>query len=522
MTNAVSAVRALLIYSVCIPLAIFLGYVLASPAPFQDPSTYFGVGAVLGLLLLPVALKFHHPGLILAWNTTTVIFFLPGRPNIWMTLAIVGFVITGLQYILSRRSVQPTVSLVSWPVIFFGIVVFVTMLMTGGIGFKALGAELGGGRRYAGIFAGILGYYAISMHRIPLAKANFFFGLFFLSGVTLAIGSLAQYLPSGLNFIFLLFPVDSWVLYSGEMEGQSLSTARLSSFGLAAVFAMCYMLGRYGIRGMFMSGRPWRFVIFLLIWATSLIGGYRSLMLLTAALFVIQFYLEGLHKTHLLAVFLIAGMALAAASVQFAPHLPYSFQRALSIFNLPVSPQVELDTRNSNEWRLRMWAKVTPQIPQYLLLGKGFGINVRENTMTQEMVFSRREIDSSAAAQVAQDYHNGPLSVLIPLGIFGVFGVLWFWYAGFRLLVANYRYGVPQLQSINTLLLALFVTKVLSFLLIFGSLYQDFAQFAGLLALSTALNGGMAAKAAQPVTHGAFRPRGTPTLVPQARPSFGR
>ena len=154
MTNAISVIRALIIYSICIPLAIFLGYVLAN----QDRYTFQSIGAIFGFLLLPLLLKYHHPALILSWNTTTVIFFLTGRPNIWMLLAMASFTITVLQYILARQSVQTNVPLVTRPLLMFGAVVLATALLTGGIGFKALGAAVGGGRRYAAIFAAILGY----------------------------------------------------------------------------------------------------------------------------------------------------------------------------------------------------------------------------------------------------------------------------------------------------------------------------------------------------------------------------
>jgi hypothetical protein len=360
------------------------------------------------------------------------------------------------------------------------------------------------------------------MHRIPAQRAHLYFGIFFLSGVTLAIGSLAPYIPSGFSFLYLLFPVDSWVFYSPDSEGPSLSVARLVGVAIGAMFAMYYMLGRYGIRGMALSGRPWRFGVFLLIWAVSLIGGFRSFMLLSAMLFMVQFFLEGLHKTRLLLVFLVAGLATFAVLLPFAAQLPYSFQRALSIFQIPVSPEVELDTHNSNEWRLRMWGKVAPQIPHYLLLGKGFGINVRESLLASDMVVSRREIDNSAAAQMAQDYHNGPLSVLIPLGIFGVLALVWFWFAGFRLLLANYRYGTPELQSINTLFLALFITKILHFIFIFGSLHHDFYQFSGILGLSVALNGGMCSKTQPPMVEESHATKGPASLLPHSRTAFRR
>jgi hypothetical protein len=492
MTNAVAALRALLIYSVCIPLAIFLGYAMASPL---DRGTFISVGLVFGLLVLPLVLKHHHPALVLAWNASAVVFFLPGRPNVWMVLAIASFTITVLQYILARRSVQPNVPTVTRPLIAFGVVVLVTMLLTGGVGFMAIGSEVGGGKRYASIFAGILGYYAISMQKIPLEKVSRYIGFYFLGGITVAIGSLAPYLPSGFAFLFWLFPVDSWVYFSGN-EAPSLGTARLTGVSLGALFAMYYMLARYGIRGMFISGRPWRILVFGAIFLLSLYGGFRSLLIMATMVFGIQFFLERLHKTGLLAIFMVAGVTLTAISIPFAARLPYAMQRALSVFYIPVSPEVTIDTQTSNEWRVRMWQQVLPQVSEYWLLGKGYGLNVRDTILAHDMLASGRALERTVVAQTVQDYHNGPLSVVIPLGVFGALALLWFWYGGFRLLVANYRYGDPALQTINSFLLALFLAKLIHFVVIFGSLYQDFCQFAGLLALSAAFNGGMATKAA--------------------------
>jgi hypothetical protein len=466
-------------------------------------------------------LKLHHPALILAWNTTTVIFFLTGKPNIWMVLAFVSFTITVLQYILARQSVQANVGLVTRPLIVFGIMILVTAMLTGGIGFKAAGSEMGGGKRYVGLFGAIFGYYAISMCRIPLNKANLYFGMFFLSGVTLLMGSLAPYLPSMFRFLFLLFPVDSAYFYTTGGEDLGLGSVRLTGVAMGAMFALYYLLGRYGIRGMVLSGRPWRFVFFLVVWASTLIGGFRSFMLFSACLFGIQFFLEGLHRTKLMAIFLVGGIFVLAIGIPFATSMPYSFQRAISIFQIPVSPEIELDTRNSNEWRLRMWSNVTPQIPQYLILGKGFGMNVRESNDALDEVMSRRALDNSVAAAVAQDYHNGPLSVLIPLGLFGVAGLCWFWWAGWRMLVANFRYGDPALKNINTLLLALFVTKIINFILIFGSLHQDFYFFTGILALSVALNGGMASAPVAEVVEKISKTKSNPAILPQSKPALG-
>ena len=57
MANASALFRTLLVYGLCLPLAVFLGYLLANPTDL----TTVGVVAALGLLLMtPLLLRWHH------------------------------------------------------------------------------------------------------------------------------------------------------------------------------------------------------------------------------------------------------------------------------------------------------------------------------------------------------------------------------------------------------------------------------------------------------------------------------
>ena len=110
--------------------------------------------------------------------------------------------------------------------------------------------------------------------------------------------------------------------------------------------------------------------------------------------------------------------------------------------------------------------------------------------------------DPLAGTLLVGNYHNGPLSILIPFGIYGAIAFVWFLAAGLRVLHRNWKFGSPALQNVNTLLLAVFVARTINFFCIFGSLHSDIAVFAGLLGLSVALNGVAAspAQAEQPAT----------------------
>jgi len=56
MTNHATIIRSLIIYGICLPLAILLGYLLTTP----DTTTVSTIGIVLAILVIPILLRFHH------------------------------------------------------------------------------------------------------------------------------------------------------------------------------------------------------------------------------------------------------------------------------------------------------------------------------------------------------------------------------------------------------------------------------------------------------------------------------
>src|SRR5205823_13909599 len=119
-----------------------------------------------------------------------------------------------------------------------------------------------------------------------------------------------------------------------------------------------------------------------------------------------------------------------------------------------------------------MWKAVLPQVPKYLIKGKGYALDPNDLYMAQQSAVRGFGIQA-ASALVAGDYHNGPLSVLIPFGIFGFLAFLWLIGACIRLLYYFHRYGDPALQRINTFLLASFLAKIALFMFVFGAVSND-------------------------------------------------
>ncbi len=204
MTNAPALFRSLLVYGLCLPLAVVLGYLLANPVSIQ---TFSVVTAIFFVLAIPLLLRWHQVWLIATWNMTAVVFFVPGRPPVWTALAFLSFGIAVLQYALNRKMKFLNVSSVTWSIIMLTAVILMTAKLTGGFGVRALGGDTYGGKRYFILLAGIVGYFGIVHRRIPLERAGLYVTLFLLGGATMAIGSLPGVISPAFNWIFILFPV---------------------------------------------------------------------------------------------------------------------------------------------------------------------------------------------------------------------------------------------------------------------------------------------------------------------------
>ena len=514
MSNVQSALRSLVVYAICIPAAIFLGYLLTDPLQRQ---TFVTVSLVFAFLCFPLLIRFHYPLMLMLWNATAVLFFVPGRPAIGAAAIAFSFLVSLSRRSLDRRFQFLKVPSVTRPLIAFALIVVVTAQLTGGIGLRAFGGEVYGGKRYLLLLLSIVGYFAITAYRIPPERAKLYVALFFLGGVTNLVGDLFPILVSWMPFLFWLFPI-----FSTETGTIELGSTRLVGLSAASAAVFCFMLAKYGIRGLILSGKPLRFITFVVLSAAGLLGGFRSTLLFMLICFAFQFFLEGLHRTKLLPVLALCGLLTATLAVPFASKLPFTIQRALAVLPVPLDPLARYSAKVSSDWRLNMWKAVLPQVPQYLLLGKGLGFSRADYDSTKELAFQTRAISGDQiGAALAGDYHNGPLSVVIPFGIWGFIAFVWFLVAGYRVLYQNYRFGDPGLHIINAFLLADFITRTFMFFVIVGGITSDMLHFAAVVGLSVSLNGGVS-RPATIIDESSPEPKPLPSFMTRPRPALGR
>jgi hypothetical protein len=488
MANSFAVSRSHLIYGFCLPLAVVIGYLLGSPL---ENGSVGVIVLVLSVISVPLMMRWHHPLLIIAWNAMITPSFIPGRPVLWMVLAGLSLSFSALNRSVGQQLNFFQARSVAKALLFLGGVVMVTALLNGGIGMAGLGAATAGGKRYFYIFAAIVGYFALSTYKIPPHKARLYVALFFLSGLTALVGYLAL---TGGPFPFIVNTFFSQDTGMEEVADQDLfgpeTITRLGDVSMAALAVACWLMARFGIRGLLDLKRPWRGVFFAGMLVASMFGGFRSVLILLCLTFSLLFYFEGLFRTR---YFLILGLITTVVGLVVVANLnkmPLPIQRSLSFLPVNVDPLVRQNAEGSTKWRVEMWKELLPDVPKYLVKGKGYGINPSEFFMARESA-ARGYLTSAQTFILTGNYHSGPLSVIMPFGIFGAVGFLWFLGAAINVLMRNYRHGDPSLSRVNAFILAFFIAHAISFFFIFGSLYSDLFIFTGLAGLSVSLNGGV-------------------------------
>lgn len=488
-SNPGATMRMLITYAISIPLAILVGYTLTEPLSYGTLG-FFGLVALL--LASPLAIKWHYPIMVFGLGCPAYVFFLKGNPPLWQVVTMLSLGLAIVERTLNSDRRFISVRSMTWPLLFTVAMAYMTAKLTGGIGLQSLGGGTGGGKKYIALFLGVAMYFALTSRPIPKTKRNLYIALLFLAGFPAFISDLFPVLPSPLNYVNLIFPPSA----SGAAGGNlGLGVARLGAFANTASVVVYYMLAKFGLRGIFLANRPGRPALFVLMLVLSLLGGFRTIVIAYAGVLIMLFFFERLYRTRLLMVFAFAGVAGVAMMVPFANKMPFTFQRALSFLPLNWDAQAKLDAEGSTMWRQRIWRDTWPKVPEYLLLGKGYALHAEDFAMMGHNQFAGGvgvQMDASREGlAVSGDYHNGPLSTLMPFGIWGAISYLWVTLAVLRVLRRNYQYGDPELKTVNRLLLVMAIYQVFGFFFIFGAYTSALGELAKLAGFSIALNWGV-------------------------------
>jgi hypothetical protein len=475
--------RNALIYVVCLPLALFLGYQLSNPLSYEAVST---VAIVFLVLITPVVLKWHQPLLFFAINASIIVPFW-GRPKLGLVMVAVSLGVSILQRTLRPRFRFLSAPEIATPLFVIIVVVMATAVLRGGFGLRAFGGSSVGSSRYLMLILGALSFFAMTAQTIPANRRTLYTALFFLSGITAVVGDFFNVISPSLYLIYLVFPINR----VADTNDFTFGETRLFGFTILAVCLMNYMLARYGIRGIFLEARRWRTIFFIVFSILIFLGGFRSVFIHVTLMLGFMFLLERVYRTRLVLPLILGGVLLMALTIVFLPKLPFTFQRSLAFLPLNVSPEARVDADSSSQWRIQMWKAVLPEVPNYLLLGKGLSFSEADFEANTSKELSARNPDQWLWAVIAGDYHNGPLSAVVTFGLWGFMALVWFHVAGWRVLLMAWRNGNPEVRHLNAFLLTKFLVHLTTFWFVSGSMYTETLIFASILGFSVALNGGV-------------------------------
>lgn len=482
MDASASNLRTALAYAVAVILSLWFGFAVVTPQSFLSMAS---VTLMLLVLSLPFLLRWHHALVICTWNAVFISFFLPGKPPLWVVLAGLSLGIAIVTRTLRAKSEFLHVRSVALPLLLLAVVVVVTISLRG-VGGRAFGSELWGAKRYLGVLGAILGYFALTAQPIPRDQVKLMASLYFLSGTTAVMSDLAFAFGPGFYFLFLFVPTELAVAQASTQD----TLMRLTGIAWMAQAGNWFMLMRYGIRGMLEVRHAWRAAVFIALFLVGLFGGFRSSIILMCILFATQFWFEGLLRTKWFPITLVAALLVGTVLVGYAEKLPLSVQRSLSFLPIDVHPTARQDALGTLEWRLQMWRVVLQEVPQYLLLGKGYTFSSMDFLLTQEAI-RRGMFTLYEDTLVSGNYHNGILTLLVPFGLAGTLAFAAFCLAGWKVLYRNYRFGLPEYRHINTFLIAFFAARMIFYLVLYGQFDLDLMVFTGVVGLSISLNGGV-------------------------------
>ena len=510
--------RMLIAYAIIVPLAVIVGYLLANPL---DYSTVGFLGIMFVILISPVFIKWHYPILIFGLSCPATCFFLPGKPPMAQVVVSISLLIAVTERILNSEKRFLRVSVMTWPLLFLVAVIVMTASLTGGIKLHSMGGESGGGRKYIEILLGIATYFALTSREIPRNHWKWYLMLYLLSPLLGVFSQLFPYLPSPLNYINLLFPPQF-----SNSDAIVIGQTRLVSFSFAVATVVIYMLARYGLRGMFIHWHPGRAVIFVGAFLMTMLGGFRNIFGGTMLTMGLMFYFDRLYRTRLLPLFMFAGIFGLTVLIAFSDQLPFTFQRSMAFLPLKWKPEVIMDAQGSTDWRLGIWRDTWPKVPQYLLLGKGYGLSEADYEMLGEGTFARYGASHVDASQeglaIAGDYHSGPLSTLMPFGVWGGIGICWLMGATLFVTYRNNKYGDLELKAFNVFALASCISSIVAFFFIVGAFNNAMGYYGGLAGFSIALNGGLVKRPAKTASNPLIKPPSSlPSPVPQTARAVG-
>ncbi|MEI6973053.1 MAG: O-antigen ligase family protein, partial [bacterium] len=336
---------------------------------------------------------------------------LPGRADLHLMITL-GFIATILiQLSTSNRQVTPpSVPRKACIALVFTIIITAAWR---GTGLKILGGDLWGGMRYVSLLAALLFYiYSPSItvsqkHLVSAVRWLFIFSL----------------IPAVSCLTVHFLPSTAWlgnVVQIGETEGlqwQASSGTRWVYMQFPAIWMGVWALLTYERRFRF---TPTVALLSALSFGLLGLSGHRAVVVLLGLTTFVYVTIKR-HDVRLWQLLKLAGVltVLVVLLYLLVEHLPHTFQRAFTwLPGLEVTYEAEMDAALTSKWRIELWRQLLLMVPDYLWIGRGLAYSAGDANAAS-MLASDRSMQY-VFFTVVHLYHNGPLWLILDLGLAGL------------------------------------------------------------------------------------------------------
>ena len=406
---------------------------------------------------------------------------LMGRPRGWLILVILisasglkipgallsmslfdmvtaGFVVLAVLLATQARMGFERTGAHAW-LIALAAVILVTMTVRG-VGFQALGGDMIGGASYIRVYVPLALVFLI--RGVPLNTFQWRVALIGMCAASVLPLAVDLLLANGVgwgvleNLVTVAPPQDDFITWNliPRLFGAS-------NFSMYFCVGLCLVIPLIRIKTLFWIG----------VGIALILGGLSShrLAIINILLFLLTLSIVRGRTRGRTPMIWGGAIVILGAIFLSASRLPLAMQRSLSwVPGIHISDRAAISAAETISWRVMVWQESLREVPSYWLIGKGYAFRQMDGLFS----FS----DNYQWAIVSNLYHNGPLSMLIGLGVAGLVCGIGFLGAMIRrhYVVAHSRWPDSALQHFHRCIFALFVTQATVFLFLYGDVQVSF------------------------------------------------
>ena len=349
------------------------------------------------------------------------------------------------------------------------IIVVYTMLIRG-VGFEVLGGSKSGGMFYVKILLIFSIFFClinveVEKRFLLLAVTGFF------AATVLPLLSDMFFLVFGETLFNKIVAGSTTIQFYAAGESVLLRIQSAASVAEALMAVLLIWVPLFRKNGSLIVDKK-RVIAGIVIIGLIGISGHR-IALLSVLLLVMLFYGMSFGWSKLIrpAIYFFAISAVAALAIILVyEHLPGGFQRIFSFLPFIPKNDIVLEAGDSSQFRLLMAAKAFTMLPDYFLIGKGFAFNNYGVNLDDYLGV----IDFFAEIGV---FHNGPIGLLINLGLPGLFTGLGFIFFLVKAVSSDkYKSFVTPEDRLFLILKCKICQLIIFFLFFYGDVQTNFLE----------------------------------------------